>query len=61
MGDLEQNLKNDVHSSLSQLRKTITQQVESDYLKQSSFRSELVKYPTLKDMHQAVGEIKVSQ
>ena len=61
MGDLEQNLRNYVDSSLSQLRKTITQQVESDFLKQSSFRSELVNYPTLKEMHQAVGDIKVSQ
>ena len=38
MGDLKQNLRKYVDSNFSELRKTITQQVESDFLKQSSLR-----------------------
>ena len=56
-----QELENQVKTNLSQLSDAIKPLVEAQFLDRNSLRQVLVDYPTLEEMHQAIGAYKVSQ
>lgn len=56
-----QELENQVKTNFSQLNDAIRPLVEAQFLDRNSLRQVLVDYPTLEEMHQAIGAYKVSQ